>query len=223
MYLYAEKFGLGEKTGLEVEESNGILAGRDSKNWQEGNTVQAAIGQSDNAFTPVQLATYTATIANGGTRLRTHLIKEIKNYERKKTIFKYNTKKPEVEDTCGVSSYNLSLVQSAMRNVVADPGGTAYSVFGNYSIPVAAKTGTAENAGSDHTVFICYAPYDKPKVAIAVVLEHGAHGQYSMGVAKSLMDEYFGLNKPEKKTESSDDTDDSESSDYSEEYDDYEE
>ncbi len=226
MYLYAEKFGLGEKTGLEVEESNGILAGRDSKNWQEGNTVQAAIGQSDNAFTPVQLATYTATIANGGTRLRTHLIKEIKNYERKKTIFKYNTKKPEVEDTCGVSSYNLSLVQSAMRNVVADPGGTAYSVFGNYSIPVAAKTGTAENAGSDHTVFICYAPYDKPKVAIAVVLEHGAHGQYSMGVAKSLMDEYFGLNKPEKKTESSDDTeesDNSENEDYSEEYDDYEE
>ena len=103
-----------------------------------------------------------------------------------------------MEDTCGVSKYNLSVVQSAMRSVVADSGGTAYSVFGNYPIPVAAKTGTAENAGSDHTVFICYAPYDKPKVAVAVVLEHGAHGQFSMGVAKSLLDEYFGLNKPEK-------------------------
>lgn len=191
MYLYAEKFGLGEKTGVEIDESNGTLAGRDSKTWMEGNTVQAAIGQSDNAFTPAQLATYVATIANNGTRLRTHLVKEIKNYERSKTIYKYNTKKPEVEDTCGVSEYNLSLVQSAMRNVVADPSGTAYSVFGNYKIPVAAKTGTAENAGSDHTVFICYAPYDKPKVAIAVVLEHGAHGKYSMNVAKSLMDEYF--------------------------------
>jgi penicillin-binding protein 2 len=198
MYLYAEKFGLGEKTGVEIEESNGILAGRDSKTWQEGNTVQAAIGQSDNAFTPVQLATYVATIANNGKRYRTHLIKEIKNYERTKTVFKYNTKKPEVEDTCGVSKYNLSVVQSAMRNVCADPGGTAYSVFGNYSIPVAAKTGTAENAGSDHTVFICYAPYDKPKVAIAVVLEHGAQGRYSMNVAKALMDEYFKLNKKEK-------------------------
>lgn len=198
MYLYAEKFGLGEKTGLEVDESNGTLAGRDSKTWQEGNTVQAAIGQSDNAFTPVQLATYAATIANNGTRLRTHLIKEIKNYKRTKTVYKYNRKKPEVEDTCGVSKYNLSVVQSAMRSVVADSGGTAYSVFGNYPIPVAAKTGTAENAGSDHTVFICYAPYDKPKVAVAVVLEHGAHGQFSMGVAKSLLDEYFGLNKPEK-------------------------
>lgn len=198
MYLYAEKFGLGEKTGLEVDESNGTLAGRDSKTWQEGNTVQAAIGQSDNAFTPVQLATYAATIANNGTRLRTHLIKEIKNYKRTKTVYKYNRKKPEVEDTCGVSKYNLSVVQSAMRSVVADSGGTAYSVFGNYPIPVAAKTGTAENAGSDHTVFICYAPYDKPKVAVAVVLEHGAHGQFSMGVAKSLLDEYFGLNKTEK-------------------------
>lgn len=206
MYLYAEKFGLGEKTGLEVEESNGILAGRDSKTWQEGNTVQAAIGQSDNAFTPVQLATYTATIANGGKRLRTHLVKEIRNYKRTKTLYKYNTKKPEVEDTCGVSSYNLSIVQSAMRNVVADSGGTAYPVFGNYPIPVAAKTGTAENSGSDHTVFICYAPYDKPKVAIAVVLEHGAHGQYSMGVAKSLLDEYFGLNKPDKTDNESDDS-----------------
>lgn len=194
MYLYAEKFGLGEKTGVEIDESNGTLAGRDSKTWMEGNTVQAAIGQSDNAFTPAQLATYTATIANNGTRLRTHLIKEIKNYERSKTVYKYNTKKPEVEDTCGVSKYNLSIVQSAMRNVVADAGGTAYSVFGNYKIPVAAKTGTAENAGSDHTVFICYAPYDKPKVAIAVVLEHGAHGKFSMNVAKSLLDEYFKSN-----------------------------
>lgn len=191
MYLYAEKFGLGEKTGVEIDESNGFLAGRDSKTWQEGNTVQAAIGQSDNAFTPAQLATYVATIANNGTRLRTHLIKEIKNYKRDKTLYKYSRKNPEVEDTCGVSKYNLSVVKSAMRNVAADPGGTAYSVFGNYKVPIAAKTGTAENAGSDHTVFICYAPYDKPKVAIAVVLEHGAHGKYSMNVAKSLLDEYF--------------------------------
>lgn len=210
MYLYAEKFGLGEKTGLEVDESNGILAGRDSKTWMDGNTVQAAIGQSDNAFTPVQLATYTATIANNGTRLRTHLVKEIRNYKRTKTVYKYNRKKPEVEDTCGVSKSNLSIVQSAMRNVVVDPGGTAYSVFGNYSIPVAAKTGTAENAGSDHTVFICYAPYDKPKVAVAVVLEHGAHGQFSMNVAKSMLDEYFGFNKPKENITNSTETTESE-------------
>lgn len=191
MYLYAEKFGLGVKTGLEVEEGTGILAGRDSTSWQEGNTVQAAIGQSDNAFTPVQLASYAATIANNGTRLKTHIVKEIRDYERKKILYKYNTKKPEKLNTVGVSQYNLSLVQEGMRSVVTATNGTANGVFGNYKIPVAAKTGTAENSGSDHTVFICYAPYDKPKVAIGVVLEHGAHGQYSMGVAKSLLDAYF--------------------------------
>ncbi len=195
MYLYAEKFGLGEKTGLEIEESNGTLAGRDSKIWQDGNTVQAAIGQSDNTFTPVQLATYTATIANNGTRLRTHIVKEIKDYKKTKTVYKYDTKNPEAVDTSGVSKYNLAVVQSCMRNVAASPEGTAYSVFGNYATSVAAKTGTAENAGSDHTVFICYAPFDKPEVAVAVVLEHGAHGKYSMNVAKSLLDEYFKKDK----------------------------
>lgn len=191
MYLYAEHFGLGEKTGLEVAESKGFLAGRDSTSWMDGNTVQAAIGQSDNAFTPVQLATYVATIANNGTRYKTHLIKEIRNYERTKVIEKNSVKKPEVVDSVGVSGENLKIVQNAMRSVVSDPGGTAYSVFGNYKVDIAAKTGTAENAGSDHTVFICYAPFDKPEVAVAVVLEHGAYGRYSMGVAKSLLDEYF--------------------------------
>ena len=188
MYLYAEKFGLGEKTGLEIDESSGFLAGRDSSVWQEGNTVQAAIGQSDNAFTPVQLASYVATIANNGVRLKTHVVKEIKNYERSKTVKKT---KPEKLNTSGVSKENLEIVQEAMRSVVASPDGTAFSVFGNYKIPIAAKTGTAENAGSDHTVFMCYAPYEKPEVAIAVVLEHGAHGKYSMSVAKALLDEYF--------------------------------
>jgi penicillin-binding protein 2 len=196
MYLYAEKFGLGEKTGLEVGESSGFLAGRDSTTWQDGNTVQAAIGQSDNAFTPVQLATYAATIANNGTRLKTHIVKEIKDYERTKTVYKYNSKKPEVMSTSGVSGENLRAVQRAMLDVTTSTGGTAYSVFGNYKVKVAAKTGTAENAGSDHTVFICYAPYDKPKVAVAVVLEHGAYGRYSMGVAKALLDKYFSIHKP---------------------------
>jgi penicillin-binding protein 2 len=191
MYLYAEKFGLGEKTGLEVNESKGILAGRDSKTWLEGNTVQAAIGQSDNAFTPVQLATYTATIANDGVRLKTHLIKEIRNYQRDKILYKYNTQHPEIMDTVGVSQENLRSVQQAMRAVVNTEGGTASAYFKDYPVKVAAKTGTAENSGSDHTVFICYAPFDDPEVALAVVLEHGASGKYSMTVAKEMLDAYF--------------------------------
>ena len=191
MYLYAEKFGLGENTGVEIGESKGFLAGRDSKTWTAGNTVQAAIGQSDNAFTPVQLATYTATIANNGTRLKTHLVSKITDYKREKIIEYNDPDKPETIDTVSVSKENLELVQSAMRNVAESAGGTAYSVFGNYHIPIAAKTGTAENSGSDHTTFICYAPYENPQVAVAVVLEHGVRGSYSMNVAKEMLDAYF--------------------------------
>lgn len=189
MYLYSEKFGLGEYTGIEIEESKGTLAGRDSTSWMPGNTVQAAIGQSDNAFTPLQLATYAATLANDGTRLKTHVVSKVTDYERTKTIEDYSN--PTVVDTCGISKENLEIVQKAMLEVTQSEDGTAHSMFGDYKVKVAAKTGTAENAGSDHTTFICYAPYDKPEVAVAVVIEHGAKGRYSMQVAKDLLDGYF--------------------------------
>ena len=189
MYLYSEKFGLGEYTGIEIEESKGTLAGRDSTSWMPGNTVQAAIGQSDNAFTPLQLATYAATLANDGKRLKTHVVSKVTDYERTKTIEDYSD--PTVVDTCGISKENLEIVQKAMLEVTQNEDGTAYSMFGDYKVKVAAKTGTAENAGSDHTTFICYAPYDKPEVAVAVVIEHGAKGRYSMQVAKDLLDGYF--------------------------------
>jgi len=195
MYLYAEKFGLGEKTGLEINEGKGFLAGRDSTSWLDGNTVQAAIGQSDNAFTPVQLATYTATIANDGVRLKTHLVKEIRNYQRNSIYYRYNTNQPEIMDTVGISAENMKSVQEAMRAVVSTEGGTANAYFGDYPVAVAAKTGTAENSGSDHTVFICYAPFDDPEVAMAVVLEHGASGKYSMTVARQMLDAYFAKKK----------------------------
>ncbi len=191
MYLYAEKFGLGEKTGVEISESTGILAGRDSTSWTGGNTVQAAIGQSDNAFTPIQLATYVATIANDGKRYKTHLVSKITDYQRKNVIQYNDPNNPVLVDTVSVSKENLQYVQSAMRNVVESTDGTAYSVFGDYKVKIAAKTGTAENSGSDHTTFICYAPYDKPEVAVAVVIENGARGKYSMNVAKAMLDAYF--------------------------------
>lgn len=191
MYLYAEKFGFGEYTGVEIEESKGTLAGRDSDEWQAGNTVQAAIGQADNAFTPLQLATYTATIANNGTRLKTHVVKKVTDYERAKTIEEYPSNNTTVVDTCGVSQKNLDIVKNGMLQVTQNEDGTAYNMFGSYKVKVAAKTGTAENSGSDHTTFICYAPYDNPEVAISVVIEHGAKGRYSMQVAKDLLDEYF--------------------------------
>ncbi len=191
IYSYAEKFGLGMKTGVEIDENTGFLAGRDSTTWTAGNTVQAAIGQSDNAFTPAQLATYVATIANNGTRLKTHLVKKITSYDRKETIKENTSDNAEVESTLKVNKENLKAVQAGMRSVCSDENGTAYSVFGDYPVKVAAKTGTAENSGTDHTVFMCYAPYDKPKVAVAVVIEHGAKTKYSSAVAKALLDKYF--------------------------------
>ncbi|MBQ7810568.1 MAG: penicillin-binding protein [Clostridia bacterium] len=191
MYLYFEKVGLGEYTGVEVGESKGTLAGRDSYSWTPGNTVQAAIGQSDNNFTPMQLATYAATIANNGVRYRTHMIDKITTYDRSKVVFENDPNKPEVVDKLDVNSYNLKVVQNAMRNVVASDYGTAYYSFLDFPISVAGKTGTAENSGSDHCVFICYAPFEKPEVAVAVLLEHGAKGMYAMDVAKDLLNAYF--------------------------------
>lgn len=191
MYLYFEKVGLGEYTGVEVGESKGTLAGRDSYSWTPGNTVQASIGQSDNNFTPIQLATYCATIANDGVRYRTHLINKITSYDRSETVLHNDPSKPEVVETLSVNKYHLNVVQNSMRNVVASDYGTAYYSLSDYPVSVAAKTGTAENSGSDHCVFICYAPFEKPEVAIAVLLEHGAKGVYAMDVARDLLDAYF--------------------------------
>ena len=188
LYMYAEKFGLGEKTGIEIDESVGVLAGRDSTVWYVGNTVQAAIGQSDNTFTPMQLATYTSAIANDGVRYRTHLVRKIVNYERDEVIMENNPKKPEIVAEAGISKKNATIVKSAMRNVVAN--GTATPVS-EYPKAVAGKTGTAENAGSDHVIFVCFAPYKNPEVAVAVVLEHGAKGKYAMYTAMDMMDAYF--------------------------------
>lgn len=188
LYMYAEKFGLGVKTGLEIDESVGVLAGRDSTTWYEGNTVQAAIGQSDNTFTPMQLATYVSTVANNGTRYKTHLVRKIVNYERDETVMYNDPKEPTVVSKSGVSKSNFKLVKSAMRSVVTN--GTA-TVVSSYPKAVAGKTGTAENAGSDHVIFVCFAPYDKPEVAVAVVLEHGAKGKYAMYTAMDMMDAYF--------------------------------
>ena len=189
MYMYAERLGLGAKTGLEVYESSGFLAGRDSTTWFEGNTVQAAIGQSDNAFTPVQLATYCSAIANNGVRYRTHLVRKVVNYERDKTVLYNDPEKPEIVAQTGVSQSNIDLVKEAMYAVTQSD--SLRNTVGSYPVKMGAKTGTAENAGSDHNVFICFAPYDKPQVALCVLIEHGAHGFLAQQTACDILDAYF--------------------------------
>lgn len=192
---YAALFGLGQKTGVEVSENPGIMSSpkeykkNHHTDWISSLTIQAAIGQSDDSFTPLQLATFCSTIANQGIRQKAHLSDKITDYTRKDVL---KTFPPVQMANTGVSAKNLKVVQEGMR-LVCESQGAARRVFSNYGIAVAGKTGTAENLGghSDNTIFIGYAPYDKPEVAVAVVLEYGQRGTYSMGVAKDMLDAYF--------------------------------
>lgn len=190
--LYAQRFGLGIKTGVELSESAGTLAGPKERNaaggsWWDADTVEAAVGQSDNKFTPLQLATMCATIANNGTRLKTHVVDKVTDYTRKNVV---SQTKPVTVDNIGVSQSYIDYVKAAMRSVAT--GGTASSMFKNYGIPIAAKTGTAvQTPHSDNVTFIAFAPYDHPQIALAVFLEHGATSLYSNSVAKDILDAYF--------------------------------
>ena len=201
MNVYAKKLGLGESTGVEIAESTGTLAGPAERKvsggeWTPEDTIQAAIGQSDNQFTPAQLAAYVATIANDGTRKQMHLVDHVTDYSRKKTISTTNPKVYTDNSSYSfLSKKNLDLVKEGMRDVCASPHGTAYSTFGQYPIAVAAKTGTAETSQADNTTFITFAPYDNPQIAIAVVIEHGQKGKYSQNVAKAIYDAYFKVNQ----------------------------
>ena len=193
MNLYAKHFGLGVKTGVELSESAGILAGPAERSavgggaWYDADTVEAAVGQAENKFTPLQLAAYTATIANNGVRLQTHLVSKITDYSQSKII---SQTQPVQVDNIGVSQSNLDYVKQAMRSVAT--AGTASSMFKNYGIAIAAKTGTAvQTPHSDNVVFIGYAPFDNPQIAVAVVLEHGATSLYSNTIAKDIFDAYF--------------------------------
>ncbi len=185
---YAQRCGLGVKTGVEIGESAGTLAGPEysakvGSVWNDASVSPAAIGQSDNQFTPLQLATYAATIANNGVRLKTHVVDKIVTYDGKKTVYQ---SKPEKVDEMGVSPENLKEVQTAM-NMAAN----AYGIINTFDIQVAAKTGTAENSGSDHSNFICYAPFDEPEIAIAVMIEHGAASYTAMSTAYTMLNAYF--------------------------------
>ena len=192
MNEYSTLYGLGQKTGIEVGESTGVLAGpsyRESLGlvWNPGDTCSAAIGQSDNAFTPIQLAAYCMTIANNGVRYKTHLVQSVIGYDSSETMVE-----PEVAATVSWSQEAIDTVRQGMRQVMTD--GTASRYFKNVTAYTAAgKTGTAQtgiDGRSDHGVFIGYAPYDNPEVAIAVVLENGTP-RPSTRLAKTMLDAYF--------------------------------
>ncbi len=188
MDKYAKRCGLGVKTGVEVLESAGTLAGPEysrlmGSEWYTSFVSPAAIGQSDNQFTPLQLATYAATIANNGKRLKSHVVDRVVSYSGKDVIYK---SEPVELDDMGVSQANLKEVQKAMYRAA-----NSYIPLEGYEIKLAGKTGTAENSGSDHANFICYAPYDNPQIAVGIMVEHGAKSFVAINAVKKILNAYF--------------------------------
>lgn len=197
----AKQFGLGEYSGIELkdEEAKGTIASPEEKAernepWYDGYTLQAAIGQDDNKFTPIQLASYVAQIANGGVRYTPHLIKGIYSYDTENVV---STTEITEAGRTEVGKEDMDAIRYGMR-LVAE-GGTAADYFKDYPIAVAAKTGTAEvYGGSDNGIFVAYAPYDNPQIAVAVVIERSGGGYYCGPVAKAIIDAYLNAeNSPE--------------------------
>lgn len=185
MTEYFKQFGLGVSTGVEVDDSAGIIV-EPTTNGFGGDTLQIAIGQL-NAFTPLQLANYAATLANGGTHYRSTLINKIMSYDMSET---FDDCSPEVVNTVEISSTALNAVKKGMLSVTVD--GTGRAALGDYPIKIGGKTGTAQtNSGADHSTFIVFAPFDKPKIAISVILEHGSSGYSSGTLVRQLLDAYF--------------------------------
>ncbi len=191
--VYFNLLGLGTSTGLDLYENIGLMSNPTdyrlihNEPWVDGITSHAAIGQADNLFTPLQLATLAATIANDGVRLQTHVIDKITNYIGDQVVFEHE---PVVEEDIGLSQYNLDIVKESMRLVAEEGTGSVF--FGGYPIEIAAKTGTAEtNKEDDNSLFIGFAPYDDPEIAIAVVLEYANKGSLTQQVVLDIFNNYF--------------------------------
>ncbi|MBQ7036550.1 MAG: hypothetical protein IJN74_03555 [Clostridia bacterium] len=194
MNVYAHLLGLGEATGIELteEENIGKLASpeqseKDGEKWVPGDTLQYSIGQSKNLFTPLQLANYLATIVNGGTRYKTHIVKAVRDSQ---TGVLVQESKPTVLSQIDISPENRKAILEGMRDVVEL--GTASTVFENFNIPVGGKTGTAEVPGrADNAIFVGFAPYDNPTIAVCAVLEEGVHGANAARAVRDVLDTYF--------------------------------
>ena len=182
---YFKQFGLGTKTGVEVDDSRGILV-EPTSNGFGGDTLQISIGQL-NAFTPLQLANYTATFANGGTHYKATLIDKITSYDMS---YVYGFNDPEVVNTVKISDSTLTAIKKGMLSVTVD--GTGSTALGDYPIKVGGKTGTSQVQNkADHSTFIVFAPFDKPEIAISVVLEHGNSTYSSGSLIRQILDAYF--------------------------------
>lgn len=204
MNEYCKAYGLGEYTGIELGERKGILAGptyRDENGltaWTAGNTIAAAIGQSDNSFTPIQISNYISTVLNGGKRYSVHLLKEVREYgDDGKIVYE---QKSEVLSEKALSDSAVSAAMRGMRQMAAnDAAVEAY--MGDLPVLVGGKTGTAQRGvgKNDNRLFVCAAPYNDPDIVISVVIEpddsipkDNAHGSsYACVAASYVLDEFY--------------------------------
>ena len=195
---YATKFGLGQYTGIEIAEYKGTVAGPETSaalgsEWYAGNTMYAAIGQENNQFTPLQLANYIATLVNGGHHYQVHLMQEVRSAGDGSLLYTYE---PVLKDTVDIPADALAAVKKGMYDLAQTS--TMQQYFSSLPVSVGCKTGTAEVLGSSaNAVFVCFAPYEDPQVAICLVAEKGASGQSLAGVAAGMLAEYFGVSTEE--------------------------
>lgn len=199
MNMYREMLGLGQPTGIEIRENTGVLDSPSyrtsiGQTWMPGFSLQSAIGQAGNLFTPLQLCNYVATVANGGTRYEAHLIKSITDYNNTATVL---DKKPKVVVETGFSQKNVDTVKAGMRLVVTN--GSCKSNFGKLDIPVACKTGTSQvekvirgyRSVYTNGFNISFAPYDNPEICVAVAIEGATSGGSCAPVACDIYNYYY--------------------------------
>lgn len=201
MNEYASAFGLGQKTGVEIAESAGTLAGPEEREaaggvWQSGDTIQAAIGQSDNLFTPLQLSNYCATVANGGTRYQLHLVQSLID-NSSGTV---TETQPKVEESLDLHKSTLTAVKSGMRLVATQ--GAPSLIFNQLRTEVAAKTGTSQvfvnGVKKNNGFLITFAPYDNPEISVASVVELAGSGTSTAEITSSIIKYWYQNNTDEK-------------------------
>lgn len=192
---YAYKLGLGQRTGVEVSEAVGHLTSKNDSNYMESLDVQAAIGQGNTVVTPIQLATYAATLANNGTRYRTHFVKAILDSNTGEVI---NETQPEVMDVIEDKGETFDLIQQGMIGV-----SQTISALANYPYTIACKTGTPQRSegyysGSSYrhytnTMMIAYGPTEDAQIAIGIVVEYGGGGARAGNLMADIFNAYFAM------------------------------
>ena len=188
---YATAFGLGQSTGIEIGDVSGVLASPEwaeshDQEWTDGQTITAAIGQSYNLFTPLQLANYVATLVSGGEHYEAHLLKNVKSYDNSRVIDVYG--KGPLNDL-NISDSTMAAVTKGMHDLTYD---SLRSAFSRCVVEAGAKTGSAQ-VGTDiaNGTFVAYAPYDDPEIAIAIVVEKGGSGSLLANAAVDIINAWF--------------------------------